>query len=116
MFIMHAGAVASALRQKINPDVYRSTNILGACERSKPREPFFSTKRSSFDCQDRLGTSISKSRNKRFKLGSLFFAGADCSLAEFCDVLAEAGELKTVVFEPFIYKTDHFTKIGWGQT
>ena len=54
----------------------------------------FSTKRSSFDCQDRLGTSISKSRNKRFKLGSLFFAGADCSLAEFCDVIAEAGELK----------------------
>jgi hypothetical protein len=39
------GAIASALRQSINPDVYRSTNILGA----------------------------------------------DCSLAEFCDVIAEAG-------------------------
>jgi hypothetical protein len=38
------GAIASALRQKINPDVYRSTNILGA----------------------------------------------DCSLGQFCDVLAEA--------------------------
>ena len=39
------GAIASALRQNINPDVYRSTNILGA----------------------------------------------DCSLAEFCDIIAEAG-------------------------
>ena len=41
------GAIASALRQQINADVYRSTNILGA----------------------------------------------DCSLAEFCDVIAEAGVL-----------------------
>ena len=56
-----AGAIASALRQNINPDVYRSTNILGA----------------------------------------------DCSLAEFCDVIAEAGMQNNDNLERFRLKYLH---------
>ena len=114
MCIMYAGAVASALRQKINPDVYRSTNILGACERSKPREPFFLrndrliAKTGSGQASANLGTKDSNS-------GVCFSQARTARWQSFVTSSPRQASLNGS-FEPSIYKNDHFTKTGSGQT
>jgi hypothetical protein len=59
--------------------------------------------------QDRLGTNTEKALKKR---------DAFCysALGQFCTRLEELSVRENSLLKPFIYKNDHFTKTGSGQT
>ena len=64
--------------------------------------------------QDRLRTNIGKALQKKASLFHNFKLNA-ADPAPRLDIQAKPGE-KNVLFEPFIYKNDLFTKTGSGQT
>jgi hypothetical protein len=85
----------------------------------------FALKRSFY--QDRLGTNIGKTQKKRvpFSCRSDSLRAARRLLSAVCRgrarlrlwaALVRCDGEKNVLFAPFIYKNDHFTKTGSGQT
>ena len=67
-------------------------------------------KNATFICQDRLRTTTMQIAysERRYPQVSSIFKGATRSSA--------SRVRKTPLFAPFIYKNDHFTKTGSGQT